>query len=296
MREMNKLSNIFTIKFFALFSVALILSACAKSGTVLLNVLAKTGDYTSVTNIDYGSHPDNKLDIYKPSIISTNDKNPVIVFFYGGCWGECASLKKSDYLFVAQSFATKGYTTVVADYRQYPDVNFESLMSDASNVMRWVSQNISKHGGDSKRLFLIGHSSGAHIASMLTLNPRYLESGIRNNVRGFIGLAGPYDFLPLDEDYQRKLFNPEKNYANSQPINFVSPQSPSLLILHGDKDSTVGKHNAVNLAKKAKTLGVDQQLILYAKHDHVSILTSLSRPLQGRSTVLKDILDFMQNR
>lgn len=276
-----------------LIVILLTLSACANSGTALLNSLANTNDYTKVGNVSYGEQPQNKLDIYIPSISSMNKrKNAVIVFFYGGCWGECTTLKKSDYLFVAQSLASRGFTTVIADFRQYPEVDFKDLMADASNIIKWASQHISKYGGDPKHIIVAGHSSGAHIAAMLALNPRYLNSITRKNIRGFIGLAGPYDFLPLDKKYQRALFNPSNNYANSQPINFLSATSPPLLILHGEIDTTVGKHNAINLSKKAERLGVKQQLILYPEHDHVGILAALSRPLQGKSSVLRDMISF----
>jgi acetyl esterase/lipase len=277
--------------------VLLTLSACANSGTGLLNTFAKTNDYTKVSDISYGIQPQNNLDIYNPSISTTNKrKNAVIVFFYGGCWGECTTLNKSDYLFVAQSLASRGFTTVIADFRQYPEVNFEGLMLDASNVIRWTSLNISKYGGDPNRIIVAGHSSGAHIASMLALNPRYLDSRTQKRIRGFVGLAGPYDFLPLDEAYQRTLFNPTNGYASSQPINFISDKSPPLLILHGGQDTTVGKHNAVNLTEKAQRLGVKHQLILYPAHDHVSILAALSRPLQGRSSVLRDMVHFIKQQ
>jgi len=279
-------------KVFILISVLLVLSGCARSGAALLNATAKTNDYIKKGNIEYGPHHLNRLDVYRPN--NSSKPHAVIVFFYGGCWGECNSLNKSDYLFVAQSFASRGITTVIADFRQYPEVNFATLMEDASKVVSWTSMHISEFGGDPNRIIVSGHSSGAHIASMLALNPRYLKNDVKNRVRGFIGMAGPYDFLPLDEVYQRKLFNPSNDYASSQPINFVSAQSPPLLILQGEKDETVGKHNALNLSRKAQSLGISQQLILYPKLDHIGILTALSRPFQGQSTVLKDILDFIQ--
>lgn len=286
------------MKIIVLLFLTTLLSSCAQVGTAILNSKAKTDDYTLTPDLVYGHHRQNKLDIYRPIKNSTNadNKRPVVVFFYGGCWGECNSLDKSDYRFVAQSFASQGYVVVIPGFREYPAVKFGDIMSDASRIIRWISQHIDEYGGDPTRLVLAGHSSGAHIASMLTLNPRYLDTASRSNIRGFVGLAGPYDFLPLDKAYQRKLFGPPEHYAESQPINFVLPQSPPLLILHGAKDTTVGKHNAVNLAKKAQRLGVRHKLIIYPEHDHVGILLALSRPFQKRSAVYQDVLGFIQQQ
>ena len=287
------------LKTFLVCTSLLFLSACANTGTTVLNSFSKTGDYTTTKNIAYGSFPQNKLDVYRPSSSSGSsikNDHPVVVFYYGGCWGECSDLNKSDYLFVAQSFASRGFVTIIADTRHYPEVNFGSLMSDASNVIVWTTQNISKYGGNPKNITIIGHSSGAHIASMLALNPRYLNSEIRVNLKGFVGLAGAYDFLPLDEAYQRVLFDPQNNYASSQPINYISPQSPPLLLLHGRKDDTVKKENSLSLARKAKNLGVKHQLIIYPSHGHIGILTALSRALNGRSSVLSDTLKFIRSQ
>lgn len=283
------------LKTVSTISITLVLSACANSGTAILNSLAKTGDYKRTSNITYAANSKNKLDVYQ-AVNPTLSKNSVIVFFYGGCWGECSNLKKEDYLFVAQSFASRGITTVIANFRQYPEVNFQTLIADASNVINWTVLNINQYGGNPKRIFIAGHSSGAHIASMLALNPRSLLGVTKKGIRGFIGLAGPYDFLPLDEDYQKQLFNASNNYANSQPINFLSKGSPPLLILHGEKDTTVAKQNAISLDNRARSLGVDQTLKLYPEHTHTSILTALSRPLQRNSTVLEDIVSFVKNK
>jgi acetyl esterase/lipase len=291
-------AGMYIMKIISLLFIALLLSSCAKIGTAILNSKAKTDDYTITPNLVYGHHRQNKLDIYRPIEVTANTgkKIPVIVFFYGGCWGECNSLDKSDYRFVAQSFASRGYVVVIPDFRQYAEVNFAGIMSDASGIIRWIDQNISEYGGDPTRLVLTGHSSGAHIASMLTLDARYLDTTNRNKIRGFVGLAGPYDFLPLDKAYQRKLFGPPRRYADSQPINFLSPQTPPLLILHGGKDTTVGKHNAVNLTQKAQNIGVSHKLIIYPEHDHVGILLALSSSFQKHSAVYRDVLDFIRHQ
>lgn len=74
--------------------MVLILSGCVQLISGLLNNQAITGDYTRATNVAYGVYSQNKLDIYSPIEPSTgNNCNPVIVFFFGGCWGEMQSSK-----------------------------------------------------------------------------------------------------------------------------------------------------------------------------------------------------------
>lgn len=269
-----------------------VLSACEQAGLSFLNTAAKTNDYEKISNIAYGDNPKQKLDVYQPKK-PIKKEAPVVVFFYGGCWGACTTLNKTDYQFVAQSFSSRGYLTVVADLRQYPEVVFKDVMGDSAKVMDWVLAHSADYGGDKTQLIIAGHSSGGHIAAMLVLHPNYLNAETKQHIKAFIGFAGPYDFLPLDEDYQKRLFSAKNDYYGSQPINFISENAPPLLLLQGEKDTKVRPYNAINLSQKAKQLGVSQRLILYPQHTHVSLLTALSRPLQGRSKVLKDVLNFI---
>lgn len=288
----RKIRNLVCILF-----VIPITTACTQTGTALLNTLAANDSYKRDVDHKYAKHAENTLDVYFPvkqAAKTQATKKPVIVFFYGGCWGECNSLGKSDYQFVAQPFVEQGYVTVIPRFREYPNVKFATIMDDAARAVDWVSKNIAQYGGDPDSVVLMGHSSGAHIASMLALNPKYLEPITHSKIRGFVGLAGPYDFMPFGEAYQKDLFGPPERYEDSQPINFVTAQSPPLLVLHGDKDTTVGKHNALNLIRKSQEQAGRQQLLLYPKHDHVGILLALSRPFQKRSTVLIDILKFLK--
>lgn len=263
----------------------------------LANGLAPVARDRLQANIRYGPHPQNQLDLYlPPTQPQTGDETlqrPVVIFFYGGCWGACLRFYKSDYRFVAQSLAAAGYVVVIPDYRHYPAVKFPAIMDDATAVVEWVSVNIEQYGGDPNQLFLMGHSAGAQMAALLTFNPAYLTPAGQARVRGFIGLAGPYDFLPFDQAYQPRLFGPEENYPLSQPINFVKGHEPPLLLLYGNDDTVVYPHNLENLAQKVRTLGGPVEVHRYDGIDHAGLVGALARPVRDRQPVYGDILQFL---
>lgn len=281
-------------RFLSLFFY-LSLCSCTQLSLYLVNGLAGFDDYTVVKNIQYGSAELNHLDIYIPA--SPDEQSPtnmpIIVFFYGGCWGGCDTGFKEDYLFVAQALTSRGYIAVLADYRRYPEVLFPEIINDARLATEWVKQNIAKYAGNANSIFLMGHSAGAHLAAMLTLDESYLSLQTRQAIRGFIGLAGPYDFLPLTKPYQYELFAPQESYPKSQPINFVDGTEPPLLLLYGKDDETVKPRNIINLAEKVKQLGGSVTTQYYDDIDHVGILSSLSIPLRTRKSVLDDINQFI---
>ena len=279
-----------TIKGISLLFIVLSLSACDNMGLWFVNGLARFSDYEAITDISYAKHPLNKLDLYRPS--KQTKPLATIIFFYGGCWGNCQTFSKEDYRFVAESLTSLGYLVVIPDYRHYPAVHFPKIIADTSSVVKWVNESIADYGGNPQNIFLMGHSSGAHIAAMLTFNKRYLSPKNGQGLRGFIGLAGAYDFK-WDEPYQFELFKAFKDPAYSQPITFVDGHEPPSLLLHGYDDTTVKLSNIVNLTAQIKLKKGQVHSIYYDNIDHVEIISSLSMPLRHQFTVHQDIIKFL---
>ena len=192
---------------YVLALMACLSSAC--SPVKVLNTLVPDTSYELVSAVDYGSHQRQKLDIYLPKNPKASDSlNKVIIFYYGGNWD---SGERADYKFAAEALASLGHIVVVPDYRVYPDVLFPGFMADPVSAAKWVKTNIKKYNGDANKVFLAGHSAGAHIAVMMAINAEYLAqvSLKPSDFAGVIGLAGPYDFLPLKSDRLKTIFGPE---------------------------------------------------------------------------------------
>ncbi len=278
-----------------LFTV--LLCGCSSTGLSLFvaNSVARLGEFEVVKAVKYGDLAAQHLDIYQPTAKSAGVQKgkPVVIFFYGGCWGACNTIRKEKYAFAAEALTTNDYIAVLPDYRLYPDVLFPEIISDAALAVEWVRDNIHKYGGDRDTIFLMGHSAGAHLAATLTMDERYLGNETHDSIRGFIGLAGPYDFLPFDEDYQKNLFGPEEKYAASQPINFVDGSEPPFLLLYGDKDQVVKSRNIENLSAKANKLGVNVSSIRYADINHSGLVAALSRVLRNKRPVAGDVINFL---
>lgn len=273
------------------------LYACSTSGLALFvaNSVARLGEFEVTKALSYGNPAAHYLDVYTPDSTNVDERQglPVVIFFYGGCWGACSTLRKEKYAFVAETLTTNGYVAVLADYRLYPDVLFPEIISDAALVVEWVRNNIQKYGGDTKAIFLMGHSSGAHLAATLTMDERYLQPGTHESIKGFIGLAGPYDFLPFDQDYQKILFGPREKHADSQPINFVDGSEPPFLLLYGNQDQVVKARNIERLSEKANLLGVSVTRYRYADINHAGLVAALSRVLRKKRPVAGDVIAFL---
>jgi len=257
-------------------TLLLTLSLAACSATGVLNALAPRDGITVTRDIAYADGPRHALDVYAPRPSGT--PAPVLVFFYGGNWDSGA---KAMYRFVGAAMAARGVLTVIPDYRLYPQVRFPDFMYDAANAVAWTQANVARYGGDPHRLFFMGHSAGAQIATLLALDPAYLRSaGLSpRDVCGVIGLAGPYDFLPLHDDELKAIFGPEAERPRSQPINYVSPQAPPMLLLAGRDDTTVDPGNTLRLAARLRAASVSVQDELYSGVGHKTLIAAFARPL-----------------
>ncbi len=268
----------------------LALSGCI-TGLDLLNAIVPNRNAVPVNDLAYGPGPRNGLDVYRPA--DRADPAPVVVFFYGGGW---QSGGRGPYRFVGRVLTERGFVVVVPDYRVYPEARFPAFIEDGALAVRWVRDTIADHGGDPERIVLMGHSAGAHIAAMLTLDRRYLSAaGVDPGiVRGTIGLAGPYDFLPITGQTRQRIFAVEGDPAVTQPITFARADAPPMLLLTGDADETVRARNSTRLAERLGELGAPAEARLYPGIGHAGILMALVEPFRGQAPVLEHTVAFIR--
>jgi acetyl esterase/lipase len=237
----------------------------------------------------YGPHPRQRLDLYAPREPAA--PRPVIVFIHGGSW---RNGDRRDYNFLGAALAAQGFLAALPNYRLVPEVRFPSFIEDCAAAVRWVQDHAAEHGGDSQRLVLVGHSAGAYNALMLALDARFLrDAGVEAmRVRGAIGLAGPYDFLPFDVTSTQEAFGQAPEAALTQPVRFARADAPPLLLLWGADDTTVGPRNIASLEAAMRAAGGQVESKIYPGVDHVEILLALSRPFRGKAPVLADLAAF----
>lgn len=268
------------------------LSACTTIGLQVANIPSKFSANDIVTNIVFDQQTSQKLDIYIPPH-EKGAKLPVIVFFYGGRW---ESGSRDMYAFMGNNLANKGFITVIADYRKYPQVTFPTFVKDGAKALAWVDDHIQEYSGNRDRIFVAGHSAGAHIGALLTADERYLQEVGKDPrmIKGFAGLAGPYDFVPQAEDL-KEIFAPPEQYPQMQVTTFIDGSEPPMLLLWGADDKEVGRVNLDALTKQCEQKGVKVTQKIYPGVGHVDILASQIWFYPGSVTTLRDMAQFFRN-
>ena len=267
------------------------LSAC--SPLSVINAVSPGNALQADADVAYGLKARQRLDVYRPA--SASNSSPVIVFFYGGNWN---SGSRSDYAFVGRALAKRGFVVVIPDYRLYPEVRYPDFLDDSAAAVAWTVREINNYGGDASRLFVMGHSAGAYNAAMVALDPALLaRMGVKQGtVRGFIGLAGPYNFLPVENPATRPVFNYPNTPAASQPINHVTAASPPALLIAANKDDTVNPaRNTGELASKMRATGVPVREVYFDGVNHVTLVGSLASPLKSLAPTLDAVQAFVNS-
>ncbi len=264
---------------------SLLVAGCSPAN--LVNSLAPRDDFRLVADQPYGAAPRQKLDLYIP--VAPAGKRPVVVFFYGGNWQFGA---KEDYLFVGEALAARGIVAFLPDYRLYPEVRYPAFIADAAAATQWTLAHIADYGGDPDRVSEMGHSAGAYIALMLALDGDYLGPA-RARLRSAVGLAGPYDFLPLVDPALQQVFASEPDLARTQPITYADGTAPPVLLVTGQMDMTVFPRNTTHLAQRIREHGGRVETKYYALLSHITLIGSLGLPLRYVTSALDDVTRFL---
>ena len=167
--------------------------------------------------------------------------------------------------------------------------------------MRWAFDNAQKYGADPTRIFVMGHSAGAYNAAMLALDKRWLTAVGLSPARlaGWIGLAGPYDFLPIGDRKTQVAFEWPNTPPDSQALFHASSATASsapALLLAPTQDSLVNtQRSTVGMTQRLKNSGVRVESELYDTVSHITIVATMASVFKSRAPVLERVTAFVQS-
>lgn len=255
--------------------------ACAP--VKLLNGLTPSSTFDLTKGETFSSAPNLAMDVYDPTTPKAGA--PIVMFIYGGGWN---SGNKDMYKFIGEAFSSEGYTTLIPNYRVYPEVIYPDFMEDAAKAVAHASETYNRP------IVLVGHSAGAHISALLALNPEYLRAQNVDRCKalaGWVGLSGPYDFKVYDPPYT-EIF-PENVREDILPINYAANALHPAMVTIGNDDETVQPAQTGRMAEALRKTGVPVTETYYDDVAHVEMIANMSNLLQKRSGAQKDVMQFL---
>jgi arylformamidase len=193
----------------------------------------------------------------------------VLAWMHGGGW---TSGYKEIMTFMAPAYNEAGTIFASIGYRLAPRHVFPAGFDDAASGIRWLHQNVARHGGDPKRIFVGGFSSGGHYAAMLAVRRDWqaaldLPAGV---IRGCLPVSGTYDFTPAGGLTPRPRFlgPDEKTDRAASPLYVIQGKPPPFLMANGSDDFPSIKLQSPRMAAALRAAGGDCECIVFEGCDH----------------------------
>ncbi len=197
--------------------------------------------YSAIDGVDPARQ---SLDIYEPG--SESDEVgarglPIVLYVHGGGW---VAGDKDQALYKPLAFVPDGFVFASSNYRFRPEASLIEMAQSVADAVGWLARNASDYGADSKRIFLLGHSAGAHLVSLLGTNTSFLtNAGIPiTAIRGVVSLdTAVYDLPKLVSSptgkFQGNIFKGNESYFTmASPWHHVREDTahPPFLIFYSD--------------------------------------------------------------
>ncbi len=244
-----------------------------------------------------GGGDDQKLDLYLPA----GKSFATVVFTYGGGWHRGSRKSVTP---VGEKLQALGFGCALLSHRLAPKHPFPAPAEDVAAGFAWVKKHVAERGGDPKRVFLVGHSSGAHLSLLIAADPRYLAPHKLTpaDVAGVVGLSTPVDLEPHKDGKGfgdallggrgADAFSRDREVmSRASPVRHVTKDLPPVLLVVGERDFPMLEADARAFVEKAKGEKASASQYLAKGRDHMGVVQSL---LEDKSPVTEQVVEFLR--
>ncbi len=219
------------------------------------------------------AHPAQRLDLYLP--VDALDA-PTLVWFPGGDWRRVDRL---GFAGTARALAAQGLAVAVIGYRS-AGVQHPEHARDVARGLAFARNRLLLDGRDPDTLFLGGQDAGAHLATLLALNGRFLaEHGLGpEDLRGIIGLSGTYRVDPAGQSRSEVFGLDPLQRLDASPLHQVVPGAPPMRLFHASSDLPGRAEEAQDLARQLSAAGIQHRVIEVADRSFSSLIGEMGSP------------------
>lgn len=239
-----------------------------------------------IKDVAYGNLPRERLDIYP----SAQPRSKTLVFIHGGYW---QTLDKSMFRFIANGFHSYGITTVLITYPLAPEASIGQIVSSCKKAIQWLYTNLAAYNGDADQMFVVGHSAGGHLASMLMATDwKAFDPHLPADVlKAACAVSGLFNLVPIQRSYLNAVLKIDGETANCYSPARLEPLSTCPLIVAVGEDETAEfKDQSREFYSSWKDKGAAIQLIQLPGLNHYSIAEAMVEIQSPLHQALVDVM------
>lgn len=244
-----------------------------------------------------GGGPEQSLDVYAPKNASAA---PIILYLHGGEW---AKRDKQEGAYKPRFLNSNGIIFISANYRLSGTAKHPAQVNDVAAAIKWALDHAAEYGGDPKKIYLMGHSAGCHLATLVGLDARPLATvgmkptdlaGVISWSGGAFDLVEKHDAGGMYSGYIEQCFGMDRAvWADASPMNHVGQTAmPRFLLVSAERDNASSIEANHKLADKIKAAGGTATTALLMNKDHGLADHDLGLPDdQGNDVLLTFVQD-----
>jgi arylformamidase len=213
-------------------------------------------------DLAYGPHPRQKLDVFIPNAEPRHGLLPLLAFIHGGGW---VNGQKEWMAFMAPAILRLPAVFASLNYRLAPAARWPLPLEDCRAAVAWLARNAARFAIDSTRIYVGGHSAGAHLAAGVAVRHRRI-AGPR--IRACLPISGTFDMRftnvvagSMEDRIERNLFASPTDADDASPILQLDAETPPFLIAWGETDFPRIKDQAARLARRLSEIGVRHEAL-----------------------------------
>jgi arylformamidase len=202
---------------------------------------------------------------------------PVHVFFHGGAW---RSGKARDYAFLAGLFVRAGVHVVLPDFSWVQDCggDLRPMAAQARRALTWVHAHASGLGGDPQRLFVSGHSSGAHLAAVLATTDWAAQGLPADLIQGTVLCSGVYELEPVRRSSRNRYVTiDDAAVQDLSPLRHLAPARGPMVVAWGTRESPEFQRQGAEFAGAAAAAGLTATALRVPDTNHFEVLETMGR-------------------
>jgi arylformamidase len=221
-------------------------------------------NYKNCKNIFYGNHPLESLDIFPAEKVHAK----TMIFIHGGYWH---LLDKELFHFLAPSFLIRNINIVFINYPLAPDANMGMIVSSCHKAIQWLHDNIIFYNGNPMDMYVMGHSAGGHLATML------LTAAHTKYLKGVVSLSGLFRLEPIMLSFLNNILLMDIETAEKNSPVLLKPLNECPVILAiGLNETDEFKDQSLEFYKSWKNADQVIELLTARGRNHYSILDEIT--------------------